>query len=60
MRYYLLKGQIWGFDVVVAAHDLEVWCEAAEEGVGGAVGEVAEAEDLADFAGGEEFLEFGG
>ena len=44
-------------EVVVALDELEVRGEGAEEGVGGGGGEVAEAEDLGDFAGGEEFLE---
>ena len=44
-------------DVEVAFDELEVGREVLEEGVDGGRGEVAEAEDLADFAGGKEFLE---
>jgi len=44
-------------DVEVALDELEVGRELAEEGVDGGGGEVAEAEDLADFARCEEFLE---
>lgn len=44
-------------DVVAAADDLEVRAHGAEVFVGVLVGEVAEAEGLGDFAGGEEFLE---
>ena len=48
-------------DVEVAFDELKVWGDAAQEGVDGGGGQVAQAEDLADFAGGEEFLElFGG
>jgi hypothetical protein len=44
-------------DVEVAFYELQVGGDAAQEGVDGGGGEVAQAEDLADFAGGEEFLE---
>jgi hypothetical protein len=45
------------FDVEVAFDDLQVWRDAAEEFICFAVRDVAEAQDLADFAGREEFLE---
>lgn len=44
-------------DVEVAFDELQVGRDAAQEGVDGGGGQVAQAEDLADFAGGEEFLE---
>ena len=44
-------------DVEVAFDQLEIWGDAAQEGVDGGRGQVAQAEDLADFARGEEFLE---
>ena len=50
-------GEVGCIDVEVAPDDLEVRCYGTEEVVGGRVGEVAEAEDLADFTGGKEFLE---
>lgn len=50
-------SEVGGFDVVVALDDLEVGGDGAEVVVGFPVGEVAEAEDLGDFVGGEEFLE---
>jgi len=53
-------GQVWreqGFGVEVAADELEVGGEGAQEVVGCGRGEVAEAERLADFAGGEELFE---
>ena len=51
------EGQVGRLDVVVTLDDLQVRGDLAEEVVGFFVGEVAEAEDLADFAGGEEFFE---
>lgn len=56
----LREGEVGGFDVEVALDDLEVGRDGAQEVVGGFVGQVAEAEDLGDFAGGEELLELGG
>ena len=44
-------------DVEVAFDELQVGRDAAQEGVDGGGGQVAQAEDLADFARGEEFLE---
>ena len=44
-------------DVEVTFDELQVWGEGAQEGVDGGGGKVAEAEDLADLAGCEEFLE---
>lgn len=44
-------------DVEVAFDQLEIWGDAAQEGVNGGRGQIAQAEDLADFARGEEFLE---
>jgi hypothetical protein len=44
-------------NVKVAFYELEVWSEVAEECVHGGRGEVAETQDLADFAGCEEFFE---
>lgn len=44
-------------DVEVAFDELQVGRDAAQEGVDGGRGQVAQAEDLADFAGGEELLE---
>ena len=52
-----LQGEVRGIDVEVAFYDLQVRGGEAEEVVGFFVGEVAEAEDLADFVGGEEFFE---
>lgn len=51
-----VRGQ-QGLGVEVAAHELQVGGEGAQEVVGRGGGEVAEAEGLADFAGGEEFFE---
>jgi hypothetical protein len=51
------EGEVRRFDVEVAFDDLQVWRDAAQEFVGFAVRDVAEAQDLADFAGREEFLE---
>lgn len=44
-------------NVEVAFDELQVGRDAAQEGVDGGGGQVAQAEDLADFARGEEFLE---
>lgn len=44
-------------NVEVAFDELQVGRDAAQEGVDGGRGQVAQAEDLADFARGEEFLE---
>lgn len=60
MRDDLRHGQVRRVDVEVALDDLQVRRDAAEEVVGRRVGEVAQAEDLADFAGGEEFFELCG
>lgn len=57
MRHDFRGRKVRRVDVEVAFDDLQVRRDAAEEVVGGGVGEVAEAEDLADFAGGEEFFE---
>lgn len=51
------KGEVGCFNVKVALHYLKVGGDGAEEVVGFFVGEVAEAEDLAYFVGGEEFFE---
>lgn len=53
------EGQLrtGGVDVEVAFYDVQVWRERAQEGVYAGGGEVAEAEDLTDFAGGQKFLE---
>lgn len=53
----LREGQGCGFDVVPALDDLEVWRDGAEIVVGVFVGEVAQAECLADLAWREELLE---
>lgn len=53
------EGEVWRVHVVVAFDELQIGCDGSEEVVGGFVGEVAEAEDLTDFAGGEEFFELG-
>lgn len=54
------EGERGGVGVEAPAHELEVGRDGAQVGVGCAVGEVAEAEGLSDFAGGEEFFELGG
>jgi hypothetical protein len=51
------EGEVRRFDVEVAFDDLQVGRDAAEEFICFAVRDVAEAQDLADFAGREEFLE---
>ena len=51
------ERQLRRFDVEVAFDDLEVGGDGAQEVVGFFRRQVAEAEGLADFAGGEEFLE---
>ena len=60
MRDDLGGGEVGGVNVEIATHDLQVGGYGAEEVVCGGIGEVAEAEDLADFAGGEEFFELWG
>ncbi len=54
------EGELGGFDVEVAFDDLQVGRDLPEEVVGFFAGEVAEAEGLADLAGGEEFFELWG
>ena len=51
------EGEVGSFGVEVAFDDLQVGGEGAEVVVGFFVGEVAQAEDGADFVGGEEFFE---
>jgi len=51
------EGEVRRFDIEVAFYYLEVGGYGAEEVVGFFVGEVAEAEDLSYFIGGEELLE---
>lgn len=53
----LCERQGRGFHVVPALDDFEVWRDGPEVFVGLLVGEVAQGEGLADFAGGEEFFE---
>lgn len=53
----LCEGEGGGLDVVAALDDLEVGGDGAEVFVGLLVGEVAEAEGLADLAGCEKLLE---
>jgi hypothetical protein len=60
MRYYAGEREGGGVGVEAPANELEVGRDGAEVGVGCAVGEVAETEGLADFAGGEEFFELWG
>ena len=50
------EHEVGGFDVEVALHDLEVGCYAAQELEGFFIRDVAQAEDLADFAGRKQFL----
>lgn len=50
------EGEIRRFDVEVTFHNLEIGGYGAEEIVGLFVGKIAEAEDLTDFVGGEEFF----
>lgn len=57
MSHDLGQRQIGRVDIVVSLDELKVRGDLAEELKGLAVGEVAQAENLADFAGGEEFLE---
>lgn len=56
MRDNFRDGQVGGVGVEVAADDLEIGSDRAEEFVGGRVGEIAEAEDLANFSGSEELF----
>lgn len=51
------QRQVGRIDVEVAFDDLEVRCDGAEVVVCQWGGEVSETENLADFAGGEEFFE---
>ena len=57
VRDDLGQRKVRGFGVEVALDDLEVRSYGAEVVVGFFVGEVAKAEDLRDFVGGEEFFE---
>jgi hypothetical protein len=57
VRHDLGQREVGRLDVEVAFYDLQVRRDGAQELVGVAVGDVSEAEDLADFAGREEFLE---
>ena len=57
VRDDFLVGQARRVGVEVAADYLQVGGYGAQEVEGGRVGQVAETEDLADFAGGEEFFE---
>lgn len=50
------EGKVRGVDIEVAFYDLEVGGDGAEPFVGFFGGDVAEAENLANFAGGEEFF----
>ncbi len=56
MRHDFREGKIRGLDIKIAFHDLEVRSDLTEEVVGFLVGKVTQAQDLADFAWGEEFL----
>jgi hypothetical protein len=57
VRDHFGEGEVGGLDVEVALDDLQVRRDAAEELVRLLVGDVAEAEDLADLPWGEELLE---
>jgi hypothetical protein len=57
VRDDLGEREVGRFDVEVAFDDLQVRRDAAQEFVRFAVRDVAQAQDLADFAGREEFLE---
>jgi hypothetical protein len=57
VRDHAGKREGWGVGVEASAYELQVGRDGAEVGVGCAIGEVAETEGLADFAGGEEFFE---
>lgn len=57
VRRHFRKRQVRSLDIEVAFHDLDVGRDAAQELVRFLVCKVAETEDLADFAGGEEFAE---
>jgi hypothetical protein len=54
---YFRKGEIGSLSVKVAFYDLEIGSYAPEKFKGFSVGEVTQAEDLADFARRKEFLE---
>jgi len=53
MLNHFRQGKIGRFRVEVTLDDLEVRCSCSEEVVGFLVGDIAETEDLADFARGE-------
>lgn len=55
--YDLGKRQVGGVDIVVALDHLQVRGDLAEELICIAIGQVTQAEDLADLAGGQEFAE---
>ena len=57
MRHYARQRERRGVGIEASAHELQVGRDPAQVGVGCTVGQVAEAEGLPDFAGGEEFLE---
>jgi hypothetical protein len=50
--YDLGERKIGGVDIVVALDHLQVWRDLAEEVICIAIGQVTQAEDLADLAGG--------
>lgn len=51
------KREVGRVDIVVSLDKLQVRCDLAEELKGLAVGQVAQTQNLADLAGGEEFFE---
>lgn len=53
----LREGQSSGFGVEATFGDFEIRCDGAQVVVGGFVCEIAQAEGLPDFAGGQEFFE---
>lgn len=55
--YDLGEREVGGVNIVVTLDHLQVWGNLAEELIGIAIGEVSQAEDLADLAGGQEFAE---
>lgn len=57
MSHHLGKGKRSGFGIKATFDDLEIWRYASKIFPGGFIREVAQAEGLAYFAGGEQLFE---
>jgi hypothetical protein len=57
MIYDLREREVGGIDIIVALDHLQVRSDLAEEVICIAIGQVTQAEDLADLPGGQEFAE---